>query len=85
MTSSARVVIFLFALLVAAACSGKEARLTPTPQVGSPAFLLKWGMEGDGDGQFRGPVGVATDAQGNIYVADNFNFNFRVQKFGAGP
>ena len=34
------------------------------------AFITKWGSHGAGDGQFSGPGGVATDAAGNVYVAD---------------
>jgi DNA-binding beta-propeller fold protein YncE len=37
------------------------------------------GIEGDGDGEFAGPKGVATDAKGNVYVADTYNG--RIQKF----
>jgi DNA-binding beta-propeller fold protein YncE len=37
------------------------------------------GSVGDGDGQFRLPLGVATDAMGNIYVSDMMRC--RVQKF----
>ena len=39
----------------------------------------KWGSFGIGDGQFTEPNGVATDAAGNVYVADSGND--RVQKF----
>jgi hypothetical protein len=43
-------------------------------------FLTKWGINGTGDGQFDYTTGVATDASGNVYVADRFNH--RIQKFG---
>lgn len=54
-------------------------------------FVLAWGSQGSGAGQFEfrppapdaGPNAgfVATDAQGNVYVSDAYNF--RVQKFDA--
>lgn len=37
------------------------------------------GSVGDGDGQFRVPLGVDTDAEGNVYVSDMMRC--RVQKF----
>jgi DNA-binding beta-propeller fold protein YncE len=43
-------------------------------------FEGEWGTEGSGDGQFRDPIGVATDADGSVYVADTDNNN-RIQKF----
>jgi DNA-binding beta-propeller fold protein YncE len=42
-------------------------------------FLTKWGGYGEGDGEFRAPVGVATDVRGHFYVADTGNS--RVQVF----
>ena len=50
-------------------------------QVFSPEgrILRKWGSEGFGDGQFESPFGIAVDASGNVYVADNQNN--RVQVF----
>ena len=42
-------------------------------------FVRQWGMSGSGDGEFHDPIGIAADANGNIYVADAGNS--RVQKF----
>ena len=47
---------------------------------GSYAFDRKWGAYGTANGQFKSPSGVATDAAGNVYVADTGNH--RIQKFG---
>jgi hypothetical protein len=48
-----------------------------------PGYLTQWGSYGSGNGQFGIPNGVATDAAGNVYVADYFTS--RVQKFGPAP
>jgi DNA-binding beta-propeller fold protein YncE len=42
-------------------------------------FSFKWGSQGNGDGQFDRPVGIAIDSSGNVYVTDQNNN--RVQKF----
>jgi hypothetical protein len=45
-------------------------------------FLLKWGSEGSGDGQFGrylGVCGLAVDSSDNVYVSDANNH--RIQKF----
>jgi sugar lactone lactonase YvrE len=44
-------------------------------------FLTTWGSSGTTNGNFEAPFGVATDASGNVYVAD-CQVN-RVQKFDA--
>ncbi len=49
-------------------------------------FITKWGTLGSGDGEFGatstygyGPLGIAVDALGNVYVSDTGNN--RIQKF----
>lgn len=44
-------------------------------------LIGKIGAVGDGDGQFRLPLGVATDREGNVYVADMMRCV--VQKFSS--
>ncbi len=45
------------------------------------AYVLQWGTEGGGDGQFRGPSGLALDARGDVFVTDFYNH--RVQSFSS--
>ncbi|XP_078584757.1 uncharacterized protein LOC144866937 [Branchiostoma floridae x Branchiostoma japonicum] len=45
----------------------------------SGVFLTKFGGEGSGEGQMKGPSGIRTDSSGNIIVADHGNG--RVQIF----
>jgi len=42
-------------------------------------FVQAWGQGGSGDGSFGGPMDVAVDTSGNVYVVDLGNY--RVQKF----
>ena len=44
-------------------------------------FILSWGSQGTGDGQFVRPIYVAVDAQGHVFVTDDRNPV--VQKFDA--
>ncbi|HEY8224634.1 MAG TPA: hypothetical protein VIG25_05100, partial [Pyrinomonadaceae bacterium] len=46
-------------------------------------FVLKWGSEGVGNGQFEAPRGIAVDNAGNVYVADSSNTPGQIQKFDA--
>jgi DNA-binding beta-propeller fold protein YncE len=43
------------------------------------AYITQWGSGGTGNGQFNQPIGVATDASGNVYVTDYGNN--RIQEF----
>ena len=45
-------------------------------------YVLQWGTQGSGDGQFAFPGGVAVDGSGHVYVADLANH--RIQKFALG-
>ncbi len=38
-----------------------------------PAFSFAFGGEGSGNGQFKNPGGIATDAAGNLWVVDSSN------------
>ncbi len=60
-----------FALIFIVAISAATAR--------AQVYVTKWGTIGFGDGQFNIPSQVATDAAGNVYVADRGNN--RIQKF----
>lgn len=42
-------------------------------------FLFRWGREGAGRGEFKAPVDIAQDRQGNVCVVEFYNH--RVQKF----
>src|SRR5205814_3987390 len=44
----------------------------------SGTFLTAWGSLGSGNGQFRYPVGVATDWSRNVYVADSANNRIQI-------
>jgi DNA-binding beta-propeller fold protein YncE len=44
-------------------------------------FILSWGAQGSGRGEFKKPWGVTVDRQGNVYVVDWGND--RVQKFSS--
>jgi len=54
---------------------------TPVGELGTGQFILQWGGQGSGAGQFQEPVDVAVDEEGNVYVADLGNK--RVQRFDA--
>jgi len=44
-------------------------------------LINQWGEYGDNDGQFHNIRGIATDASGNVYVADTPNSIARIQVF----
>jgi len=51
----------------------------PDCVVEGATFVLKFGSQGTGDGQFDQPWGIDVDNSGNIYVAEYWNH--RIQKF----
>src|SRR3990170_211225 len=42
-------------------------------------FILKWGSNGSGDGQFNYSYCIAADGSGNVYISELYGY--RVQKF----
>ena len=46
-------------------------------------LVYSWGKSGSGRGDFNRPIGIATDKQGAVYVADTLNN--RIQKFALPP
>ena len=44
-----------------------------------PLYLDQWGAQGDGNGQFESPTGIAIDSSGIVYIVDSGND--RIQKF----
>jgi sugar lactone lactonase YvrE len=71
---------FAFALLAAGALAAAPARAAEPPSL-QLGFVTQWGSRGSGDGEFYGPLGIATDAAGNVYVVDGNNE--RVEKFSS--
>ncbi len=43
-------------------------------------FRRKWGIRGSGDGEFRSPLGLAIDSDGDVYVSDQGNHRILVFK-----
>ena len=60
--------------------SAQEADLqkTPTSTANSHQFFNEWGNEGDADGEFNGPYGIAVTGEGYVYVADGLNHRIQV-------
>jgi len=54
----------LFLLALVPLCAPRSA------QAQGYAYVLRWGTNGTGNGQFNYPSSVATDGSGNVYVAD---------------
>ena len=68
------------ATTVSSANGAANGASIPAPQLAAaPSFVLKWGTAGAGDGQFKTPLCIAADGDGNVYVTDSGNH--RVQRF----
>ena len=51
----------------------------PAPATEPPAYVRRWGLEGNGPGQLAYPLGVGADSAGNLFVSDSRNN--RIAKF----
>ena len=65
--------------LVFVACSDDSDTPSQPSKPAAPSFVLAWGTQGSGDGQFDRPEMIACDPDGNIYVVDYENY--RIQKY----
>jgi YD repeat-containing protein len=54
---------------------------TSTVALTAPKYSLKFGSLGEGVGQLKNPMGVATDSSGNVWVVDHANN--RIDEFSA--
>jgi DNA-binding beta-propeller fold protein YncE len=52
---------------------------------GEGRFQFQFGNRGDGLGQLAYPLGIATDPNGNVYVADSGNHRFQIFAAGGKP
>ena len=57
-------------LATAAEVQAPTTALRPAPLLDNVRLVAKWGAESSGDGQLRGPRGIAVVGSGNVYVAD---------------
>ncbi len=52
-----------------------------TPRAATPRFLIEWGKKGSEPGEFHFPIGIAINADDEVFVTDFYNA--RVQKFSS--
>jgi hypothetical protein len=71
--------VLLITAVAIAFVIGISAPREPDEQESAHPFIGAWGSEGNGDGEFGHPMGIAIDSSDNVYVAD-WN-NDRIQKF----
>jgi hypothetical protein len=63
--------VSLAGALMAGGCGEFDSSANPQAAAPPPLqFIGQWGAKGDGPGQLDEPVSIATDAVGNVYIAD---------------
>jgi sugar lactone lactonase YvrE len=53
--------------------------VSPADEIAPPTFVAAFGEQGTGDGQFKAPIGIAINADDEVFVSDAHNN--RVQRF----
>ncbi len=79
MSPVSRLKAFMGAVIAAVIFAFAGASVSATPSQAAWSHITTWGAAGTLEGQFSKPWGMATDASGNVYVADYLNR--RIQKF----
>ncbi len=51
-------------------CAQFDTQAHPLPAPATVQYIGQWGTKGDGPGQLDNPASIATDAMGNVYIAD---------------
>lgn len=62
-------------------CDTKNHRIQKFDSTGE--FIQKWGSEDSSDGQLDGPLGIAVDNLGNVYVVDSGRYDL-IKVFALG-
>jgi DNA-binding beta-propeller fold protein YncE len=87
------ILLFILPLVLFIICKAEDPNLTnviqpyqtPSNTISelqipeSYMFITEWGSDGDGNGDFKEPSGIAVSPEGYVYVADSGNN--RIQKF----
>ena len=67
--------------LMAAVVLSAASLLAAVPVQAATAYVTRYGGNGTGNGQVKGPTGMDFDADGNMYVVDRVNY--RIQKWSS--